>query len=114
MEREDKKSIPQLTSLSIKDFKQRVVLPTNLSAGAGGGLGGDLFLIKELVTVALVLADARSNTQAAVALQCVINRLHSLPSTPAPTSSPFCLTPGCLHPKWHGNLSFLVSIQRSK
>lgn len=31
-----KKSIPQLTSLCIKDFKQRVVLPTNLSAGAGG------------------------------------------------------------------------------
>lgn len=88
--------------------------PQTLLQGREGGGGGDLFLIKELVTVALVLADATNNNQDPVPLKCIINRLHSLLSTPTPTSFPFCFTLGCLHPKWHRNLSFLVSIQRNK
>lgn len=75
---------------------------------------GNLFLIKELVTVTLVLADATNNNQDLAPLKCIINRRHSLLSTPAPTSFPLSFTRGCLRPKWHRNLSFLISIQRNK
>lgn len=71
--------------------------------------GGARFLIKELVTVTLVVTDAMNNNWDPVPLKCIINRLHSLLSTPPPQALLFISLWAVCIPSGRGICHFLFS-----